>query len=55
MPRVKKRSRGLVCFSIGTNTRERMIVSRIFGVVVWQFMCVNFGDLEMMSVQFVPS
>jgi hypothetical protein len=31
-----------------------MIVSRIFGVVVWQFMCDNFGDLEMMSEPFIP-
>jgi hypothetical protein len=30
-------------------------VSRIFGVVVWQFMCDDFGDLEMMSAQCVPS
>jgi len=29
-------------------------MSRIFGVVVWQFMCDNFGDFEMMSAQFVP-
>ncbi len=43
-----------MCFYVGTNTRERMIVSRINGVVVWQFMCENFGDLEMMSVQYVP-
>jgi hypothetical protein len=32
-----------------------MIVSRISGMVVWQFMCDNFGDLEMMNVQYVPS
>jgi len=25
-------------------------VSRIFGVVVWQLMFDDFGDLEMMSV-----
>ncbi len=30
-------------------------MSRIFGVVVWQVMCDNFGDLEMMNEQFVPS
>jgi len=30
-------------------------VSRVSRVVVWQLMCDNFGDLEMMSVQFVPS
>jgi len=42
-------------FSIRTNTREMMNVSRIFGVVVWQPMCDDFGDLEMMSAQCVPS
>jgi hypothetical protein len=42
-------------FSIGTNTREMMSVSRISGVVVWQLMCFDFGDLEMMSAQCVPS
>jgi hypothetical protein len=26
------------CVSLGTNTRERMNVCRIFGVVVWHFM-----------------
>jgi hypothetical protein len=45
-PRVRKRSRGLVCFSVGTNTREMMILSRIFGVVVWQLMCGNLGILR---------
>jgi hypothetical protein len=42
-------------FSIGTNTREMMNVSRISRMVVWQFMCDDFGDLEMMSAQCVPS
>ncbi len=55
MLRVKKRSRGLVYFFIGTNTKEKMIVSRISKVVVWQLICDNFGDLEMMSEQYVPS
>jgi hypothetical protein len=32
-----------------------MSVSRIFGVVVWQLMCDDFGDLEMMSAQSIPS
>jgi hypothetical protein len=30
-----------------------MIVSKISRVVVWQLMCDNFGDLEMMNAQFV--
>jgi hypothetical protein len=38
-------------FSLGTNTKEMMRVSRISGVVVWQLMYDDFGDLEMMSVQ----
>jgi hypothetical protein len=42
-------------FSLGTNTGEMMSVSRIFGVVVWQLMFDDFGDLEMMSVQCVSS
>jgi hypothetical protein len=42
-------------FSVGTNTREMMSLSRISGVVVWQFICDGFRDLEMMSAQFVPS
>ncbi len=41
--------------SIGTNAREMMNVSRIFGMVVWQPMCDDFGDLEMMNAQCVPS
>jgi hypothetical protein len=41
-------------FFIGTDIRERMIVSRISRVVVWQLMCDNFGDLEMMSGQSIP-
>jgi len=32
-----------------------MIVSRISGMVVWQVKCDNFGDLEMMNAQSVPS
>jgi len=48
-------SKHLVCFSVRTNTRKTMIMSRIFKVVVWQLMCDNFGDLEMMSAQSVPS
>ncbi len=55
MSRVRKRLRGLVCLSIGTNTKERMIVSRISGVVVWQLMCDNFGDFKMTSAQYVLS
>ncbi len=42
-------------FSVRTNKKEMMNVSRISRVVVWQLMCSNFGDLEMMSVQCVPS
>jgi hypothetical protein len=38
---------------VWTNTRERMIMSKIYGVVVWQLMCANFGNLEIMSAQFV--
>jgi hypothetical protein len=30
-------------------------VSRVSGLVVWKFMCDNFGDLEMMNVQSIPS
>ncbi len=33
--KVRKRSRGLVCFFIGTNTKEMMIVSRVSRVVMW--------------------
>jgi len=47
---VKKRSKGLACFFSRINTREMMSVSRIFGVVVWQLMFDDFGDLEMMNV-----
>jgi hypothetical protein len=36
-------------FFVGTNIREMMSVSRISGMVVWQLMCDDFGDLEMMS------
>jgi hypothetical protein len=32
-----------------------MSVSRISKVVMWQLMCHDFGDLEMMNVQCVPS
>ncbi len=42
-------------FSVGTNTREMMNVLGISGVVVWQLMCDDFGDLEMMNAQCVPS
>jgi hypothetical protein len=42
-------------FFVGTNIREMMNVSRIYGVVVWHLMCDDFGDLEMMNVQCVPS
>jgi hypothetical protein len=54
-PRVTKRSSGLVCFFVGTNTRERMIVSRISRMVVWEFICDNLGDFQMMNEQYVPS
>jgi hypothetical protein len=40
---------------LGTNTREMMNVLRIFGMVVWQLMCDNFRDLEMMNAQCVSS
>jgi hypothetical protein len=42
------------CVSSGTNTRERMNVSKIFGVVVWQLMFDVFGDFEL-SVERVLS
>jgi hypothetical protein len=42
------------CVSLRTNTRERMSVSRIFGVVVWQLMFDVFGDFEL-SVECVLS
>jgi hypothetical protein len=42
-------------FFIGTNTREKMIVSRIFRMVMWQLVCDNFGDLEMVSAQSISS
>jgi hypothetical protein len=42
-------------FTVGTNIREMMSVSRIFGMLVWQFICNDFGDFEMMSAQCVPS
>jgi len=44
---VKKRSKVVVCVSIGTNTKERMNMSRISGVVVWQLMCDVSRDLEL--------
>jgi len=47
--KVRKGLKVLYVFFVGTNTREMMIESRIFGVAVWQLMCDNFGDLEMMS------
>ncbi len=34
-------------FSVGTNTKERMNVSRIFEVFVWQFMHDVYGDFEL--------
>jgi hypothetical protein len=34
-------------FLIGTNTRERMSVSRIFGMVVWQLMYDVSRDFEL--------
>jgi hypothetical protein len=37
------------CFFWGP-TREMMSALRIFGVVVWQLMCDDFGDLVMMNV-----
>jgi hypothetical protein len=33
--------------SLGTNTRERMNVSMISGVVVWQLKFDVFGDFEL--------
>jgi hypothetical protein len=44
---VKKRFRGLACFFLGTNTREMMSVSKIYGVVVWQLLFDDLGDLEL--------
>jgi len=43
----KKRFKGLACFSLGTNTREMMNVSRISRMVVWQLMFDVFGDFEL--------
>jgi hypothetical protein len=34
-------------FFVGTNTKERMSVFKIFGVVVWQFMHGVFRDFEL--------
>jgi len=39
-------------FFLGINTMEMMNVSRIFGMVVWQFMFDDLGDLEL-NVQCV--
>jgi hypothetical protein len=36
-------------FFVGTDTKEMMSALRIFGVVLWQLMCDDFGDFEMMS------
>jgi hypothetical protein len=44
---VKKRSKVVACVSIGTNTKERMNLSRIFKMIVWQLMCDVFGDFEL--------
>jgi hypothetical protein len=49
-----KRFKGLACFSLGTNSREMMSVSRIFGMVVWQLMLDVFGGFER-SVECVLS
>jgi len=35
------------CVSLRTNTRERMHVSMIFGVVVWQLVFDVVGDFEL--------
>jgi hypothetical protein len=50
----RKGLRGFACFSLGTNTKEMMSVSKIFGVVVWQLMFDVFGDFEL-SVECVLS
>jgi len=44
---VKKRSRVVACVFVRSNTRERMNMFRISGVVVWQFMCDVSGDFEL--------
>ncbi len=43
----KKGSRVVTCVSIRTNTRKRMSVSRIFGVVVWHLMHDVSRDFEL--------
>ncbi len=42
------------CVSLGTNTKETMCVSRIFGKLVWQLMFDVIGDFEL-SVECVLS
>jgi hypothetical protein len=49
---VRKMFKGLTCFSLGTNTKEMMNVSRISRMVVWQCMFDDFGDFEL-SVECV--
>jgi hypothetical protein len=51
---LRKGLKVFTCVSLETNTKERMSVSRIFGVVVWQLMFDVFGDFEL-SVKCVLS
>ncbi len=44
----------VACVSVGTNTKEKMNVSRISGVVVWQLMRDVLGDFEL-GMEYVLS
>jgi hypothetical protein len=44
---VRKRSRVVICVSIATNTRERMSVSMVSGMVAWQLMHDVSRDFEL--------
>jgi len=44
---VKKGSSVVACVFVGINTRERMSLSKISRVVVWQFMHGVYGDFEL--------